>query len=342
MTKALRIHPGDNVAVLLQDAQAGERLTVNGRDIIVSKDTKAKHKIALCIIHKDALIRMYGVIVGQALVAIEKGAALTTSNISHRTNAISTKAVFPKWRPEGLGSVRERSFLGYHRADGQVGTKNIWLFFPLVFCENRNIERLREAFEKEFSPRGLSRERRVLRSLMYGDENKRVETESGNCHRPFPNVEVRFLTHDGGCGGTREDAIMLARLLAGYMNNPNVAGVSVLSLGCQNLQLAQFKALVAERYPNLGKPVLYFEQQQMGTITEMLDQIIRRSFEGIKKANESVRRPAPLSKLTVGWSAAVLTVFPEYRRIPFLVWSRTFWYKWGVRPFYPSSRNSVG
>ena len=33
---------------------------------------------------------------------------------------------------------------------------------------------------------------------------------------------------------------MLARLLSGYANNPNVAGVSVLSLGCQNLQVELF------------------------------------------------------------------------------------------------------
>ena len=57
---------------------------------------------------------------------------------------------------------------------------------------------------------------------------------------PFPNVEVRFITHHSGCGGTRADSTLLGKLLAGYVNNPNVAGATVLSLGCQNLQVDVF------------------------------------------------------------------------------------------------------
>ena len=39
--------------------------------------------------------------------------------------------------------------MGYHRADGQVGTRNYWIVLPLVFCENRNVDRMREALEEE-------------------------------------------------------------------------------------------------------------------------------------------------------------------------------------------------
>ena len=42
-----------------------------------------------------------------------------------------------------------RTFMGYHRADGQVGTRNYWIVLPLVFCENRNVEQMREALEEE-------------------------------------------------------------------------------------------------------------------------------------------------------------------------------------------------
>ena len=57
--------------------------------------------------------------------------------------------------------------------------------------------------------------------------------------RVFPNVDgIRFLTHQGGCGGTRQDAQALCGLLAGYIHHPNVAGATVLSLGCQNAQAA--------------------------------------------------------------------------------------------------------
>src|SRR5690606_26835556 len=75
---------------------------------------------------------------------------------------------------------------------------------------------------------------------------------------------------------------------------------TVLSLGCQNLQISTFKNALHSINPNLNKPVLIFEQQQMGTIDNMLTTVVKKSFEAIKKANEAKRQPAPLSKLKVG------------------------------------------
>jgi altronate hydrolase len=39
--------------------------------------------------------------------------------------------------------------MGYHRSDGRVGTANYWLFIPTVFCENRNLDVIREAMQNE-------------------------------------------------------------------------------------------------------------------------------------------------------------------------------------------------
>lgn len=97
-----------------------------------------------------------------------------------------------------------------------------------------------------------------------------------------------------------KDSESLARLLAGYVNNPNVAGATVLSLGCQNLQISIFKQALEEINPNSSKEVLIYEQQQMGTVDNMLQTIIKDSYEAIKRANDIQRQPAPLSKLKVG------------------------------------------
>ena len=138
----------------------------------------------------------------------------------------------------------------------------------------------------------------LLRSLVNNTaEEASVENNSTNV---FDNIDVKFITHPGGCGGIRQDSESLAKLLAGYVNNPNVAGATVLSLGCQNLQISVFKEALNTINPNLNKPVLIFEQQQMGTVDEMLSAIVKESFEAIKNANNAERRPAPLSKLRVG------------------------------------------
>jgi altronate hydrolase len=73
---------------------------------------------------------------------------------------------------------------------------------------------------------------------------------------------IKFLNHQGGCGGTRQDAGILGKLLASYADHPNVAGVTVLSLGCQNLQVQDFVNDLKERNPNFDKPLYIFEQQQ--------------------------------------------------------------------------------
>ena len=68
--------------------------------------------------------------------------------------------------------------------------------------------------------------------------------------RPFPNVDgIRFLTHEGGCGGIRQDAQTLCGLLAGYITHPNVAGATVLSLGCQNAQATMLQDEIDEARP---------------------------------------------------------------------------------------------
>ena len=125
----------------------------------------------------------------------------------------------------------------------------------------------------------------LLRSLV-NEEDGNTAVEPEQTTNVFDNIEVKFITHPGGCGGIRQDSESLARLLAGYVKNPNVAGATVLSLGCQNLQIDIFNKALEAISPNNKKPVLMYEQQQMGTVDEMLTAIIKNSFEAIKEANK--------------------------------------------------------
>ena len=138
---------------------------------------------------------------------------------------------------------QDRTFTGFHRTDGQVGTRNYWLVIPLVFCENRNVEALRDAFEEELgysSPPALS----ATGSRTSFGATRRLPVApplppAAPRERIFQNIDgIHFLLHQGGCGGTRQDARALCGLLAGYIHHPNVAGATVLSLGCQNAQVS--------------------------------------------------------------------------------------------------------
>jgi len=296
----IKVHPDDNVAIALMDLAEGSTAVFEGSHLDIKEKIKAKHKIALQDFAAEAIIIMYGVQVGKAVVPIPRGGVLTTENVAHQSAVVKGRTATPSWTPPDLSAWKERTFMGYHRADGQVGTKNNWLFFPLVFCENRNIQVLKEVFEKELSVGKTNPQQFLLRSLIHGNENAAGHVMEERETSVFDNVEVKFLTHQGGCGGTREDAQMLAKLLAGYVKNPNVAGATVLSLGCQNLQIDIFRKALDSLGGVADKPVLIYDQQQMGTVDALLNTIIKDSFKEIKKANAIPRKPAPLSKLKLG------------------------------------------
>ncbi|WNH09117.1 UxaA family hydrolase [Thalassobellus suaedae] len=295
--KIIKVNATDNVAVALINLKAGDVIPFEGEDIKILSDTKSKHKIALQKFESGDRIIMYGVLVGSANGVIEKGDVLTTENVKHQSEKVFGRTEPFTWTAPNVEKWKDRTFNGYHREDGQVGTENVWLFFPLVFCENRNIEILKDIFEKELLKHKVNPHQMLLRSLVSGSEETEVADKSADV---FGNIDVKFITHPGGCGGIRQDSESLAKLLAGYVNNPNVAGATVLSLGCQNLQISIFKDALKAINPNLNKPVLIYEQQQMGTVDEMLSAIVKDSFKAITEANKAERKPAPLSKLKVG------------------------------------------
>ena len=297
--KLIKVHPEDNVAIALKDLWQGDTVEFEEEKITILADIQAKHKMAMVDFKANDKIYMYGVLVGKTTSEIKKGGVLTTENVKHEASSTKGKTENVSWTAPDISKWKDRTFNGYHRKDGQVGTNNVWLFFPLVFCENRNVELLKDIFEKELSFHKSSKQRQLLRNLISGN-NIELSEEPEEEQPVFENVEVKFITHQGGCGGIRQDSVSLSKLLAGYVNNPNVAGATVLSLGCQNLQIDIFKKAMDDINPELDKPVLIYEQQQMGTIDEMLNTIIRDSFEEIKKANKIKREPAPLSKLKLG------------------------------------------
>jgi altronate hydrolase len=204
-----------------------------------------------------------------------------------------------------------KTFLGYERADGQVGTRNYWIVLPLVFCENRNLAVLKQAFEEELGFAAPQIYRRQVAELvrMYREGNTDgIRTASFAENKPpapgarvFRNVDgIKFLMHEGGCGGTREDAANLCSLLAGYIHHPNVAGATVLSLGCQHAQVGILQEQIQRRDANFRKPLLIFEQQKSASEATMISQAIRETFLGLVEADKAERRPAPLSQLCVG------------------------------------------
>jgi len=309
----LQINDDDNLLVALQNLKKGTEIIHNGNRIILQDDIDAKHKFTTEAIPMNGEAIMYGVLVGIAKQAIPKGGLVHTFNLHHASQEFKGKIKDYHWSPPNVDKWKQLTFNGFHRADGQVGTQNFWLVIPLVFCENRNIELLKNAFINGlgFQKNDPFTEQVVIlkNQIQNGEElklpvfDKSKKTTLIHKSDLFKNIDgIKFLTHESGCGENKEESDNLCSLLAGYCLNPNVGGITILSLGCQNSQISLFQQKLNEKDPNFSKPLYIFEQQQDegSGVEQMLSEVIHKTFEGLIEINKCQRSAAPLSKLRVG------------------------------------------
>lgn len=308
----LKVHPADNVIVALTDLKQNDTVLYDGDTIVLQDDIQAKHKFTSMPLKAGEEIIMYGVLVGKAQEDLEKGSLITTSNVKHAASSFEIRERNVNWTAPDVSGFAGKTFNGFHRPDGRVGTANYWLVIPMVFCENRNLDVLQQAL---ITPLGYGRKKayqeqtlKLIDMVKSGSSAEAllnapvfVENVEEKPERLFPNVDgIKFLVHDGGCGGIRQDSEALCGLLAGYITHPNVAGATVLSLGCQNAQVSILEKEIAKRDPGFSKPLYVLDQQKIGTEADLLSQAIRQTLAGLMQANQNTRKPAPLSKLCIG------------------------------------------
>ncbi|MGZ3873854.1 MAG: UxaA family hydrolase [Mucilaginibacter sp.] len=308
----IRIHPNDNVLVALQDLEQGTIINFEGQSFPLTERVAAKHKFSINALQPEEDIFMYGVLVGRATQYIPQGGPISTQTVHHASGAFHLGARKLDWHPPDTAKFAGKTFMGYHRADGSVGTGNYWIVVPLVFCENRNIDVLKEALSDKLGyKKAKSYDGDVEQLMSLYQAGKSVEeilnadiqatADKAKTNRFFKNIDgIKFLTHEMGCGCTRSDAQTLCGLIAGYVTHPNVAGATILSLGCQNAQVSILQQEIKVRDANFSKPLVILEQQKVGTENDLLKQAVKQTFAGLMQANQTERQPAPLSKLCIG------------------------------------------
>ncbi|MGN6294363.1 MAG: UxaA family hydrolase [Chitinophagaceae bacterium] len=307
--RVLKVHPNDNVLVALQNLSKGETISYNGKDYVLLEDIPAKHKFFMQNMHTGDKITMYGVLVGKIQFDVAAGSRMTTDNTKHAADPFAYRPFHYQWQPPDVSKFKGRTFNGYHRSDGRVGTANYWLFIPTVFCENRNLDVIREALHNELgyavTDKYKQKTHHLLELYKSGADISKADLDVKEAmvptNRIFKNVDgIKFLNHQGGCGGTRQDAGVLGKLLASYADHPNVAGVTILSLGCQNLQAQQLLDDIKERNPSFDKPLYVFEQQLSQSEDQLITEAIRKTFLGLIEINKIERKPASLDHLVLG------------------------------------------
>ena len=265
-SRILTLHPQDNIAVALADLSADQIDSATG--VKALQPIKQGHKIAICAIHAGQNILRYGQTIGQATADIAVGEHVHVQNLGmgehtrDYAHASEAKAL--------AHSTDERTFDGYRRADGSVGTRNYLGILTSVNCSGSVAKFIAEAAEK---------------SGLLDD---------------FPNIDgIAPITHGTGCGmsGNNEGYDTLFRTLSGYAQHPNFGGILLIGLGCEVMQIAD---LVGGRTIRADGALRYMTIQQIGGTRKTVEKGLEELRSIAEIANTATRKPAPVSHLMVG------------------------------------------
>ncbi|CAN5659786.1 altronate dehydratase family protein [soil metagenome] len=259
----------DDVAVAKQSLMPGTMLVLtDGSQLRVAQMVPTGHKVALRAISEGQQVLRYGQIIGFASQEIKPGQHVHEHNLALKTVG-RDYAFCEDYAPvEIVPEAKRRTFMGFRRADGRVGTRNYVAVLASVNCSSSATARVAEYFRQPG---------------MLDD---------------FPNVDgVIGLPHKGGCGahiGSR-DLYIFQRTLAGIVHHPNVAGYVILSLGCEVNQPTDMIDATSMK----DDAPLVITIQQDGGFLKTVEQGIDAVKRILPEANRSTREPLPVSELMV-------------------------------------------
>jgi arabinonate dehydratase len=193
--KAVVLRPEDDVAVAKAELTAGTVLDDGGHRIEVRQDIKPGHKVARRAVATGAPVRRYGQVIGFATRDIVVGDHVHTQNLGIGELGADRYEIGVDVRPvEFYPPERMRTFDGFKREDGRVGTRNYVAVISGVNCSASVSQFVKDRFR--------------------------------DVQKDYPNIDgVLAVTHKSGCGTKLfgEDHLALQRVLAGYAKHPNVA-----------------------------------------------------------------------------------------------------------------------
>jgi len=105
------------------------------------------------------------------------------------------------------------------------------------------------------------------------------------------------IPHPLGCGQFGPDFSYTSRTLSGLATNPNVHGVIVIGLGCENIT----SKLLGRSVKRAKKPVEFFDVQDVkGGTVEAIEKGVKFAKSMVTEANELKREPFDFSNLILG------------------------------------------
>jgi altronate hydrolase len=271
---AIVVNPADNVAVVKTQVESGLVLRLpDGRDVGVCGTVTPGHRFATRVIPAGDLVLQYGQPIGTSR-GMQEGDPVTSRSMSNEVPVVrDLPAEFRSEPPRYAIEAERRTFTGFRRANGRVGTRNFLLIVPTSMCASHESQQI--SMMAEFS--------------IYKRER-------------FPNVDgVVAIPHTRGCGCADGSNIqVMLRTLANYAAHPNVGGVIFIGLGCEKTNLTEVERYLQDEKLDLGKPVVRFGIQETGGTQAVIERGLQEVSAMLPAVNEAERTPASASELILG------------------------------------------
>jgi altronate hydrolase len=268
---AVLLHRDDHVAIAKEMLAAGTVVVVDGAGIRLRQAIAPGHKLAIRPVAAGAPIRRYGQVIGFATAEVETGVHVHSHNLAIGSGLELDYAVGSDSAPvELVPEAERRTFMGYRRADGRVGTRNYVAVLASVNCSSSAV---REVVER-------------IRA-------------SGELER-YPGVDdVIGLAIKGGCGAHHGSPSLaqMQRTMTGTVDHPNVAAYVVMSLGCEVNQPADM--LVDEHLGATARGPAVLTIQERGGYRATVEAGVDAVRRLLPIADEAVREPVPASEIVL-------------------------------------------
>lgn len=259
--KFLKINPADNVAVALTDLKCCEVLSSAEGEIKIGQDIPMGHKFALETIPNGQNIVKYGYPIGHAISDIEMGGWVNEKNIKTNLEGLLDYEYHPGSVALNIPDMK-LTFKGYQRTNGDAGIRNeIWII-PTVGCVNGTVNGLAEKLRMETGMKGVD--------------------------------AIVAYPHNYGCSQLGEDHENTRKVLRNMVKHPNVGGVLIVGLGCENNQVSAFREMLGDVDSDRIK---FMETQKVEDEYEEGMTLLREIYEVV---SQDVRTDMPLSALKVG------------------------------------------
>jgi altronate hydrolase len=270
----IHLHPLDNICVAIRNLAGGTDIEVGNRTVVLSQPVRLGHKIAIEGIAKGAPVRKYGQTIGFATEAIAPGNWVHVHNLS--IGAYEKDYAIGSETPPPPAAITGRTFQGYRRANGTVGTRNYIGVISSVNCSASVCKQI----ARRFTPDQLE---------------------------GYANVDgVVALAHHAGCGmqyGGQAHQ-MLNRVLGGMARHPNIGAYLLVGLGCEQgaiSNLIQDQGLVQLSRPGAssGGPIV-LTMQELGGTAKTIEAGVRKIAEMLPRVDDAKRVPIPASEIVLG------------------------------------------